>query len=165
MEPEVDVQVVEILVTGIPSSGKSSFSATLNPNIQTQEGWRLADIAVDSSLHMRFVEPPAQEEFDYLWLREVISVAESHGFVIFCDSTRPELFGEMIGILQTVLAMHDAACIVVANKQDHPDAWDADDIRFAVNIPMSVPVLPCVASEIEYVREAVIQLLYQIFKN
>lgn len=166
MDTGIDVDVIEVLVTGIPSSGKSSFLQTLNPNLVTENGWQLVNIAVDSDLHMRFAEPPARNDFDYLWLRDVIAAAEVDGFVIVCDSTRPELFGEMIGVLQTVLSIHEyTACVVVANKQDAPQAWSAEDIRFALNIPLDIPVLPCVAPDIEYVRDAVIELLYQILQE
>jgi hypothetical protein len=166
MDTRVEVDVIEVLVTGIPFAGKSSFLQTLNPNLTHHDGWQLVDIALDSNLHMRFVEPPSRDDFDYLWVREVISSAEVDGFVIVCDSTRPELFGEMIGVLQTVLSIHEyAACVVVANKQDDPNAWSAEDIRFAMNIPMDIPVLPCVAVDIAYVRDAVVELLYQILRE
>lgn len=164
MTERIDIDIIEVLVTGIPASGKSSFMQTLNPELISEDGWNLVDIALDDELYLRFAEPPAQSEFDYMWLREIISTVEVDGFVVVCDSSRPALFGEVIGVMQTVVAFHPgAACIVVANKQDHPQAWSAEDIRFGLNIPQSIPVVPCVASQLDLVRDAVVELLTQIF--
>ena len=41
--------------------------------------------------------------------------------------------------------MHPTPYVVAANKQDHPDAWAADDLRIALRIEEGVKLLPCVA--------------------
>jgi signal recognition particle receptor subunit beta len=166
MAASTQSETVDILVTGVPAAGKSRFMETLSPRLIKRQGWHYVYIAVDETLHMRFLEPPAQRGFDYLYLRHIIETSSAHGYVILCDSTRPALFAQMIGLLQTIRAFHDhAPCVIVANKQDHPQAWSVEDIRHCLHIPSTIPVVPCVASQLDMVRAAVIQLLYQIFDD
>jgi signal recognition particle receptor subunit beta len=159
------VETIDILVTGLPEAGKSRFMQTLSPRLIKKQGWHYVHLAVDETLRMRFLEPPAQRHFDYLELRHVIETSSAHGYVILCDSTHPALFSRVVGLLQTVRAFHeDAPCVIVANKQDHPHAWSSEDIRHCMHLPQSIPVVPCVASQLDLVRDAVILLLYQIFE-
>jgi len=163
MATGVEIEVVEILVTGLPDAGKSSFINTLNPQSEEAEGWRSTYIQVDETLHVRFIEPPAMGEFDFMLLREIISGIDVDGFLVMCDSRRADKFGEMISVLQTVRAFHpQIPCALVANKQDSEHAWPAEDIRVGLGIPNDIGVLSCVAQDIEPVRDTVLHLLYQI---
>lgn len=158
-----NTEVIEILVVGLPGSGKSAFLSTLNPNYEVEQGWRMTWIQIDENLHARFIEPPAQKAFDFMWTREIIAGADIDGCIVLCDSTRTEAFGETVGILETVRAFHPGLPLVMAaNKQDQSQAWPADDLRYALGIPDDIHVIPCVAPDIDTVREAVLKLLYGV---
>jgi uncharacterized protein len=165
MSVETELDVLEILIIGSPETGKSRFVETICERATRDgKGWHFGHLNVDGDLHIQFIEPPSSAYFDFMWMRELIDRSDVPGFIVVCDSTQPERFGEAVGLLQTVQACHPySQCVLVANKQDLPQAWNAEDIRIGLNIPENILVVPCVAHDVEAVKEAVLQLLYQIF--
>jgi signal recognition particle receptor subunit beta len=160
--------VVKLIVTGLHQSGKTRFIQSISQYTewQAEEGnsWFFGRVRVDASLIMHFLEPPMDRQFDFIWLREVLSRIRATGFVIMLDSTRPQYFGEFLSILYTIRGYHeDAPLVVAANKQDKHNAWSVNDISLGLGI-RDVSVLPCVAHEHDFVREIVIDLLYQVMK-
>jgi signal recognition particle receptor subunit beta len=86
-------------------------------------------------------------------------------YIVMLDSVRSEIFGETIAILQTIRAFHPSTPIaLVCNRQDHPMAWSAEDIRLGLGIPNDILVKPCVSTNMQSVKEIVIDLLYAIWK-
>lgn len=163
------VETLDILIVGSPGSGKSSFVETICRRIKIgqgiDEGWHYGRLAVDETLRMRFMEPPAVMPFDFIWLQDLIAQADTDAFVVVVDSAQPESFGETVGLLETIRANHPyTPCLLIANKQDSSAAWTAEDIRLGLGIPDSIPVLPCVANEFESVKNAVIELLQSIYQ-
>jgi signal recognition particle receptor subunit beta len=55
--------------------------------------------------------------------------------------------------------------VVAANKQDHPDAWEPEDLRIALRIEQNVKLLPCVAKDKESVKQVLLELLYSILEE
>lgn len=168
MSAGVDVEVVEILVIGLPGSGKTSLMKTISQHTFYENDdpadWHLGELEVDANLHIHFMEPPAVSGFDFIYLRDIIANMEVPAYMVVMDSTASEFFGETIGILQTVVAYHPTIpCVLVANKQDQPNAWSPEDIRMGLGIPDAIAVLPCIASQTESVKEVVLQSLYHIF--
>lgn len=168
MSTGVNTVIVEILVAGLPSSGKSSLMRTISQRTgfrnNDPKDWHSGYLTIDENLDVHFIEPPSSASFDFIWLRDLISQTDVPGFIVMCDSTRPEFFGETVGILQTIRYYYpETPCVLVANKQDHKEAWSAEDIRLGLGIPSDILVLPCVASDVETVKDVVLQLLYQIF--
>ena len=49
--------------------------------------------------------------------------------------------------------------------QDHPDAWEPEDLRIALRIEPDVKLLPCVAMERDSVRDVLLELLYTILED
>jgi hypothetical protein len=54
---------------------------------------------------------------------------------------------------------------VAANKQDHPDAWNPEDLRIALRLEPEVKLLPCIAKERDSVRNVLLELLYTILEE
>jgi len=83
------------------------------------------------------------------------------GVIFVVDSPHP------YSLRQAKLKLHqwwfsrDLPIIVVANKQDKPDACHPDMIRVKLNIPSEIPVVPCIASTGQGVTEAMIALCRQ----
>ena len=158
--------VVKIIVTGLAKSGKTSFIQRVSQYTEWQgdkdDSWFFGRVRVDSSLILHFLEPPMSRQFDFIWLQDVMSRIRATGFIVMMDSTRPQQFGAFLSILYTIRGYHHEAPLVVAtNKQDHPRAWDAEDIRLGLGI-RDMRVMPCIAHDPESVRDVVIDLLYQV---
>ena len=164
------VETLEVLIIGSPATGKSTFVKTIcNSSAMGNggaAGWLFGRLIVDDTLHMRFIEPPQVPEFDFMWLRELIEHADVPVFLVLCDSTMPPLFGETVGILESIRSFHpDTPCLLATNKQDVPGAWGPEDIRTGLGIPDEIPVVPCVAHDRNSVKEVVLQLLYLVFRE
>jgi len=160
----IQPQVLEVLVTGLPESGKSTFVSTISSRIRDAQGWLCGDLLVDDDLHLKFLEPPQLQQFDFIWLRELIEHVEVPAFIVVADSTRPEYFGALVSLLETIHFNHpDTPCMLVVNKQDQPTAWSADDIRLGLGLPDFIPVMACDVRSRAEVKDATVQLLYKIF--
>lgn len=158
------MQTIEILVTGLPESGKSTFLDTISPRTQHAQGWYWGDVVVDDNLCLKFLEPPGLKQFDFIWLRELVEHVSVAGFVVVCDSTRPEYFGAVVSLLEVIHFNHpNTPCVLVTNKQDIDGAWSAEDIKIALGIPDIIPVSPCTAQNRADVKRIIVDMLYKIF--
>jgi signal recognition particle receptor subunit beta len=116
-------------------------------------------ITVDDDLVLYLFGTPGQKRFDFMW--EILSEGML-GFIVMVDSTRPETFREARSILETFRAYAPTPYVVAANKQDKPDAWDADDMRHALRLDSQVKLLPCTATSRDAVKAVLLELLYSI---
>jgi signal recognition particle receptor subunit beta len=119
-------------------------------------------ITVDDDLVLYLFGTPGQKRFDFMW--EILSEGML-GFVVMVDSTRPETFREARRILETFRAYAPTPYVVTANKQDLPDAWEPEDMRIALRLSPDVKLLPCVATQKETVKNALLELLYSILER
>ncbi|MGD2252388.1 MAG: ATP/GTP-binding protein [Anaerolineales bacterium] len=170
---------VKMVVTGPFSSGKTTFIRSVSEidvvsterKIST-EAQRIKEtttvamdfgrITVDDDLVLYLFGTPGQKRFDFMW--EILSEGML-GFVVMVDSARPETFREAKSILHTFRAYAPTPYIVAANKQDMPDSWDVDDLRIALKLDRRIKMLPCVASDKESVKAALLELLYSILEE
>jgi len=87
------------------------------------------------------------------------------GFIVLVDSTKPETFREAKRILETFEGYASTPYVVAANKQDHEDAWDPNDMRIILQLNSMVKVLPCIAFDKESVKNVLLELLYSILEQ
>src|SRR6187401_2238773 len=174
------MQTVKKVVTGQFSAGKTEFiqsvseidvvsterkipsSAERSVKESTTVAMDFGRITVDEDLVLYLFGTPGQKRFDFMW--EILSEGML-GFIVMVDSTRPETFREARSILETFRAYAPTPYVVAANKQDHPDAWAADDLRIALRIEEGVKLLPCVAKDKESVKNVLLELLYSILEE
>lgn len=159
-------QVVRLVVVGLAGSGKTTFIESVSQYTEWQDepgnSWFFGRVRVDDELLLHFLEPPIGREFDFMWLRDVMSRIHATGFVIMLDSTRTAHFGEFLSIVYTIRGFHsNAPLIVAANKQDRRSAWRPEDIQMSLGMG-DVTMMPCVAHDHNSVREIVVELLYQV---
>ena len=170
---------VKMVVTGPFSSGKTTFIRSVSEidvvsterKIST-EALRIKEtttvamdfgrITVDDDLVLYLFGTPGQKRFDFMW--EILSEGML-GFIVMVDSARPETFREAKSILHTFRAYAPTPYVVAANKQDVPDAWNVDDLRIALKLDHKIKMLPCVASDKESVKAALLELLYSILEE
>ena len=173
------MQTVKMVVTGPFSSGKTQFIQTVSEIdvVATErkissESERIKEtttvamdfgrITVDDDLVLYLFGTPGQKRFDFMW--EILSEGML-GFVVMVDSSRPETFREARRILETFRAYAPTPYVVTANKQDLEDAWDPDDMRIALRLSSEVKLLPCISTDKESVKNALLELLYSILER
>jgi uncharacterized protein len=170
------MQTVKIVVTGPFNAGKTEFIRSVSEidvvsterkissepekvKETTTVAMDFGRITVDHDLVLYLFGTPGQKRFDFMW--EILSEGML-GFVVMVDSTRPETFREARSILETFRAYAPTPYVVAANKQDHKDAWDIDDMRLALRLDPKVKLLTCVATNKEKVKSVLLELLYGI---
>jgi hypothetical protein len=119
-------------------------------------------ITVDDELVLYLFGTPGQRRFDFMW--EILSEGML-GFIVLVDSTKPETFREAKRILETFEGYASTPYVVAANKQDHEDAWDPNDMRIILQLNSMVKVLPCIAFDKESVKNVLLELLYSILEQ
>lgn len=173
------MQTVKMVVTGPFSSGKTQFIQSVSEidvvNTErkiSRESERIKEtttvamdfgrITVDDDLVLYLFGTPGQKRFDFMW--EILSEGML-GFVVMVDSSRPETFREARRILETFRAYAPTPYVVTANKQDLEDAWEPSDMRIALRLDPDVKLLPCIATDKESVKNALLELLYSILEK
>ncbi|RMF81120.1 MAG: GTP-binding protein [Chloroflexi bacterium] len=174
------MQTVKMVITGPYSSGKTEFISSISEidvvkterevttkaerevKDQTTVAMDFGRITVDDDLVLYLFGTPGQRRFDFMW--EILAEGML-GFVVMVDSAKPETFREAKSILETFRAYAPTPYVVAANKQDHPDAWQTDDMRVALRIDEDVKLLPCVAKDKESVKNVLLELLYSILEE
>lgn len=157
-------KVVKIIVAGAPQSGKTTLIRTISQytEIDPRSGWFFGRIRVDHSLILHLLEPPVEQQYDFMWLRDVISRLRATGFIVMLDSSRPQQFAEFISILYTVRGFHsNVPLVVAANRQEHRRAWSVSDIQIGLGITDTI-VQACSAPVYNDVRDTLITLLNRI---
>ncbi len=175
------MQTVKMVITGPFSSGKTEFIKSISEievvsterdiskntqeaesKGQTTVAMDFGRITVDDELTLYLFGTPGQRRFDFMW--EILAEGML-GFIVMVDSAKPETFREAKSILETFRAYAPTPYVVAANKQDHPDAWNIDDLRIALRLEPEVKLLPCVAKERDSVRNVLLELLYTILEE
>lgn len=167
MTTGLEPRVIEMMVVGLPGSGKSSFVRTIGHRFRMANGWISGHIdPAGGEMEIRLLEPPQPGTFEFVWLRKVIDQAEVDGFLVMCDSTCPDQFMEVVYLLHTIQAYHpNKPCILVANKQDQPDAWTTQQLRVRLGIATNIQILPCVANDPDTAEMVTAELLKQILQS
>src|SRR5512141_1618081 len=164
------MQTVKMVVTGPFNSGKTEFIQAVSEIdvVSTErkissEAERVKEsttvamdfgrITVDAELVLYLFGTPGQKRVDFMW--EILSEGML-GFVVMVDSTRPETFREAKSILETFRAYAPTPYVVTANKQDQEEAWSLDDMRIALRLAPQVKLIPCVATNREQVKNALL---------
>jgi uncharacterized protein len=90
------------------------------------------------------------------------------GFIVMVNSCYPETFRSIRWLLKDYTrypSVPYCPCVIAANFQDLPDAWDVDALRIALPVPNDIPIIPCVATDRESVKGVLIALLNEVLKD
>jgi uncharacterized protein len=172
------IQTVKMVVTGPFNAGKTEFIRTVSEievvsteqNISselervketTTVALDFGRLTIDKTLVLHLFGTPGQRRFEFMW---DILAEGMLGYILMVDSTRPETFREARYILDSFSDHSNTPFVVAVNKQDLEEAWDVEDIRHALRLKDSIPVLPCVATEMKPVKSVLISLL-ELIKN
>ncbi len=172
------IDVLKIVVTGAYAAGKTQFIKSISEIevLDTEEeasseeerslksfttvALDFGRITINDSLALHLFGTPGQERFDFMW--DILAMG-CIGYVVMVDSCRPAQFKEAIGVISYFNRIVDVPFVVAANKQDDPTALPLDYIRRRLGVESHIPVLPCVATDRESVKEILLQLLGQVY--
>ena len=151
----VEAFIPKILVTGPYNAGKSAVVHALSTRGAAVD--RLGTTAAldhgnidHKDFSVDILGTPGQERFDPLL--KVLG-GEAMGLFLVIDSTKPEEFHRAKTMLETTLG-HGLPFIVLANKQDLPNALSPEEIRERMKIGKEIKILPTVATQEKGVVEA-----------
>lgn len=161
----VKVYLPKILVTGPFNAGKSSFIRSLSTRSVSVDRFGTT-VAMDHGHvdHMGFSAEifgtPGQDRFDPI-LKTL--GGEAMGVFLILDSTKPSEFSRAKNMLD-IAKTFSLPSVIVANKQDLPDALSVDEIRMHMKLPEDTPIAPTVskAREEKGVKEAFEMLIDRI---
>ncbi|MBI5206886.1 MAG: GTP-binding protein [Candidatus Firestonebacteria bacterium] len=160
--------VIKIVVTGAFNSGKTHFIRTISnnnmlyteksisePYVVTKKSTTVAmdfaKVKLKDTPQLFFFGTPGQKRFDFMW--EILSY-KMFGCIIMVDSHKfYESFDDTRTILNYFIDLSTVPIVVVANKQDLPNALSPHKIKQELSLPKRVSVLPCIATEKDKVEE------------
>ena len=160
------VYVPKILVTGPYHAGKTTIVHALSSRAVSVQRMGTT-IALDfghveyKGFSVDLFGTVGQPRFDPIL--EVLG-GDSLGVILVVDSTKPEEFPRAIEMMHKS-GVYGLPYVVVANKQDLPNALSADEIRRRMHIPEDVPVIETVATEKKNVIKALDALLKKLIEE
>jgi small GTP-binding protein len=165
----VKIYIPKILVTGPYNAGKSSFVKSISKESVSVDRMALEKFPTTIAMDIGHVDhdgfvadifgTPGQERFD---LMLDVLAKEAVGAFILVDSSAPQTFGrakEMINKTQAEAIPK----IIVANKQDLPDALPPEKIREKMKLDKSIPIISTIVNEnkgVEDALDALLKILY-----
>ncbi len=173
------MESLKIVVTGAYAAGKTQFIQSISEievvsteaGVDHPEEIQLKDhttvaldfgkITINPDFALHLYGTPGQERFDFMW--EILAMG-CIGYVVMVDSTRPAHLREAANVIRFFTNMIDVPFVVVANKQDDPTCLPTEYIRWRLGLPDYIPVLPCVATDRESVKEVLLTLLDIIYE-
>lgn len=174
------MQSLKIVVTGAYAAGKTQFISSISEidvldteaAVQHEDELLLKDhttvaldfgkITINPEFALYLFGTPGQERFDFMW--EILAEG-CIGYVVMVDSTRPAQLREAANVIRFFTEMTNVPFVVAANKQDDPTCLPVDYVRYRLGLPDHIPVLPCVATQRDSVKEVLLTLLDQVYSE
>lgn len=169
--------MLKIVVTGSFAAGKTQFIRSISDGevvntdfstttaeerdlkSETTVALDFGTIKITPTLTLYLFGTPGQARFDYMWEELAIGCI---GYVVLVDSCRPAYFKETRHLMQRFAEITPAPFVVAANKQDDPAAMPPLYVRRRLDVPVEIPVLPCVGTDRASVKAVLIALLKHI---
>jgi small GTP-binding protein len=171
------VQAVKVVITGAYAAGKTNFIRSISDidpvtteyevtgaeeralKKETTVALDFGKIAVSDEVVLFLFGTPGQERFDFMW--DVLTEG-CMGYIVMVDSCRPAHLLETQRLMAHFAAITPAPFVVAANKQDDPAALPLSYIRKRLQLPLEIPVLPCIATDRESVKGILMALIMHI---
>jgi signal recognition particle receptor subunit beta len=144
---------LKFAVAGLTGAGTTSFIRSVE-EVNELENW--GRIAVGDFLKTQpqvrlDLLPKAQDQWE-------IVLANKLAVLILIDSGKPELFPEVKATMQGVRQYSSAPFIILANKQDSPEALEPEQIRQMLGLSQDTPIIACIAKN----RNSITHVLQQL---
>lgn len=122
----------------------------------TTVGLDFGIINIDEERRLYLFGTPGQDRFDFMW--EILAEG-CLGYVVMVDSCRPAQLEDTARLIRHFAHLTSAPFVVAANKQDDIGALPPLYLRRRLNLPDTIPVVPCVATDPLSVRDVLLCLL------
>ena len=113
----------------------------------------VGELTVSDHVFICLYEAPPSGRFDGSWQALEDGLL---GIVALIDATAPETFRDAAAVIET-LQEDGVPFVVAATKQDITGAVSPDDL--AVLLHTDVPILPCIATDLDSVKAVLLDLL------
>lgn len=177
-----ELKKIKIVIAGPFAAGKTQFINTVsdiktvsterrtstagekNVKDYTTVAMDFGKIRIDEEYELYLFGTPGQSRFDFMW--EILGEG-ALGIIILVDSTDPKTFHEARRIINFFQSRFPVPIVVGANKQDLPDAWPPEDVKFALDISEDedIPVIGLSAKNKDDVKKTLLTLLDIIRHN
>ncbi|MGQ9908166.1 MAG: ADP-ribosylation factor-like protein [Candidatus Flexifilum sp.] len=159
-------RIINIVVTGAARSGKRTFINSIREREAYDGGLVPASsyfgrVRLLPEITLFLFPAPASRPLKVL---NAILDQSFFGAVVLVDSAHPDQFRETRAAINTIVSQN-IPLIVAANKQDRPDAWSLTDLRIALHLGDTMPLLACQATERDSVKAVLEGLFAQILLN
>jgi signal recognition particle receptor subunit beta len=160
----------KLVIVGSFGSGKSTFVETFTEPLAVPKHLMSKAITMDfgqmlskDGMDILYIYGvPGARRFDFMW--ELLAEGLL-GFIVMIASQHPETFREAKSIINTYCAYAPIPYVLAANFQDYPDAWSVEDLRVALQIEPEIPIVPCIATDRESVKNVLLTLLDEVLKD
>lgn len=167
--------ILKIIVDGSLASGKTTLIRTIseieifpihtrvstNPNAD-YIAMDFGLLRASPNIYLYLLGTPGARRFNsFMW-----EIAQQNliGYIVMVDSARPETWREARSLCETMRAYYPVPYVVVANKQDLPNAASPEYLRERLHLDDETPVLLCVATDRESVKGVLVALLDEVIK-
>jgi len=177
-----ELKKIKIVIAGPFAAGKTQFINTVsdiktvsterrtstagekNVKDYTTVAMDFGKIRIDEEHELYLFGTPGQSRFDFMW--EILG-GGALGIIILVDSTDPKTFHEARRIINFFQSRFPVPIVVGANKQDLPNAWPPEDVKFALDISEDedIPVIGLSAKNKDDVKKTLLTLLDIIRHN
>lgn len=170
------MQLYNIVVTGAHAAGKSQFIQTLQ---KVEDSLVIPQPSSVTSFERQRIEAPLDHTSFFIDSDVIVDIfnldgdpfdpssfAEREisclGYVVLFNSCRPVHFAETLRLLHRFTMLTNAPFIVAATQQDDPAAIPLSYIRQRLNLSEQIPLVPCVTTNLESVKQVLLSLLDHI---
>jgi uncharacterized protein len=173
------MDILKLVITGAYAAGKTQFIQTVSEidvvetevpvsvpgelelKDHTTVAFDFGTLRISDEAVLYLFGTPGQDRFDFMW--DILAVG-ALGYIVMIDSTRPAHLREAQKVIDHFTANQTSLpFIVVCNKQDDPTCLPIEYMESRLKLPPGVPVIGCVATERESVKEALLTLLEIIY--
>ncbi len=152
-----------VFVTGPLGAGKSEFLRALGDPADwwedEQQGLEFRHLAIDETLDVYLFCAVDSARFDCLM---EIPQRDLLGYIVVVDSANPDSWSEARLMIANCRGYARLPLVMVANKQDLPGAYAAEQVGGWIGMDTMMRVCPCSATNPSSARNVFLQLLYSV---
>ena len=173
------MQSVKVVITGPFNAGKTTFIKAVSEITVLSTERQISDssgegsgettvamdfgrITVSDDVVLYLFGTPGQERFSFMW--ETLSEGML-GFVLLVDAEDEDSFEDAKSMIAFFRNMSDVPFVVAANKVPATDIKRLRQVRSAIALEDTIPLLPVDAREKESVKAVLLGLLYRILDS
>lgn len=162
------MKLVNVIVTGPPSAGKSAFINTFSEYVfETTEQVAVGKAGkpykiefgrttINPDLFLYLAGLPSDESFQFVWERLVDGLL---GFAVIFDAKSRSHLNETRDLIKRLKNLTDTPFVVVLNRLKNRQAPEASDLKKELGIPREEQVVCCNVTDAAGAKQVLVALL------